>query len=99
MMHRDVHPERDGSFVVNASATIRALNRSMRWSLPTDGPKTLNGLIIEFLETIPDVGTTLKVAGYMVEVLQTAENAVKTVRIRPPSRPGEPSAPKARAPG
>jgi Mg2+/Co2+ transporter CorB len=84
MMHKDVHAEADGSFVANASATIRALNRSMRWSLPTDGPKTLNGLIVEFLETIPEPGTTLKLADYMLEVLQTGDNAIKTVRIRPP---------------
>ena len=84
MMHRDVHAEEDGCFVVNASATIRALNRSMRWSLPTEGPKTLNGLIVEFLETIPDIGTTLKIAGYTIEVLQTADNTIRTVRIRPP---------------
>jgi Mg2+/Co2+ transporter CorB len=92
MMHSDVHPEGDGNFVVNASATVRALNRSMRWSLPTDGPKTLNGLIVEVLETIPAVGTTLKVADYMIEVLQTAENTIRTVRIRPPP-------PRAPAPG
>src|SRR6202162_5129187 len=84
MMHKDVHAEADGSFVVNASTTIRALNRSMRWNLPTDGPKTLNGLIVEFLETIPEPGTTLKLANYMLEVLQTGDNAIKTVRIRPP---------------
>jgi Mg2+/Co2+ transporter CorB len=84
MMHKDVHAELDGSFVANASATIRALNRSMRWNLPTDGPKTLNGLIVEFLETIPEPGTTLKLADYMLEVLQTGDNAIKTVRIRPP---------------
>ena len=84
MMHKDVHAEPDGSFVANASATIRALNRSMRWNLPTDGPKTLNGLIVEFLETIPEPGTTLKMSDYMLEVLQTADNAIKTVRIRPP---------------
>ncbi len=84
MMHKDVHPEADGSFVANASTTIRALNRSMRWNLPTDGPKTLNGLIVEFLETIPEPGTTLKLADYMLEVVQTGENAIKTVRIRPP---------------
>jgi Mg2+/Co2+ transporter CorB len=84
MMHKDVHPEADGSFVANASATIRALNRSMRWNLPTDGPKTLNGLIVEFLETIPEPGTTLKMSDYMLEVLQTGDNAIKTVRIRPP---------------
>jgi Mg2+/Co2+ transporter CorB len=84
MMHKDVHAEADGSFVANASATIRALNRSMRWNLPTDGPKTLNGLIVEFLETIPEPGTTLKMSDYMLEVLQTGDNAIKTVRIRPP---------------
>ena len=84
MMHKDVHAEADGSYVANASATIRALNRSMRWNLPTDGPKTLNGLIVEFLETIPEPGTTLKMADYMLEVLQTGDNAIKTVRIRPP---------------
>jgi Mg2+/Co2+ transporter CorB len=84
MMHKDVHAEADGSYVASASATIRALNRSMRWNLPTDGPKTLNGLIVEFLETIPEPGTTLKMANYMLEVLQTGDNAIKTVRIRPP---------------
>jgi Mg2+/Co2+ transporter CorB len=88
MMHKDVHAEGDGSFVANASTSVRALNRSMRWNLPTDGPKTLNGLILEFLETIPETGTTLKLADYMLEVLQTGDNAIKTVRIRPP-----PSAP------
>jgi Mg2+/Co2+ transporter CorB len=84
MMHNDVHADADGSFVANASATVRALNRSMRWNLPMDGPKTLNGLILEFLETIPEPGTTLKLADYTLEVLQTGESAVKTVRIRPP---------------
>jgi Mg2+/Co2+ transporter CorB len=84
MMHKDVRAEADGSYVASASATIRALNRSMRWNLPTDGPKTLNGLIVEFLETIPEPGTTLKMSDYMLEVLQTGDNAIKTVRIRPP---------------
>jgi Mg2+/Co2+ transporter CorB len=57
----------------------------MRWNLPTEGPKTLNGLIVEYLETIPEPGTTLKLADYMLEVLQTADNVIKTVRIRPPA--------------
>jgi Mg2+/Co2+ transporter CorB len=70
MMHKDVHAEGDGSFVVNASATVRAL--------------TLNGLIVEIMESIPEPGTALKVADYVVEVLQTADNAVKTARIVPP---------------
>ncbi len=88
MVHKDVHRDPDGSFVANASTTIRALNRSMRWNLPMDGPKTLNGLILEVLETIPDPGTTLKLADYTLEVLQTGENAIKTVRIRPPAAAG-----------
>jgi Mg2+/Co2+ transporter CorB len=87
MMHKDVRRDTDGSYVANASTTVRALNRSMRWNLPTNGPKTLNGLIVEFLETIPEPGTTLKLADYMLEVLQTGDNAVKTVRIRPPESP------------
>ncbi|HVC01697.1 MAG TPA: HlyC/CorC family transporter [Steroidobacteraceae bacterium] len=87
MMHKDVHREADGSFVVNASTTVRALNRSMRWTLPTDGPKTLNGLIVEFLETIPEPGTTLKLAEFTLEVLQTGDNAIKTVRVIVPPAP------------
>jgi Mg2+/Co2+ transporter CorB len=89
MMHKDLHREADGSFVANAATTIRALNRSMRWNLPTHGPKTLNGLIVEYLETIPEPGTTLKLADYMLEVVQTGDNAIKTVRIRPPASRGE----------
>jgi Mg2+/Co2+ transporter CorB len=98
MMHKDVHAEADGSYVVNASSTIRALNRSMRWRLPTEGPKTLNGLLLETLETIPEPGTTLKLADYMLEVLQTGDNAIKTVRIRPPVPPAPAAAtsPKSR---
>ena len=90
MMHKDVHKEADDSYVVNASTTVRALNRSMRWNLPTNGPKTLNGLIVEHLETIPEAGTTLKLADYTLEVLQTGDNAVKTVRIRPPAATAKP---------
>ncbi len=84
MMHKDVHSAGDGSFVVNASATVRALNRAMHWTLPLDGPKTLNGLIVEHLETIPEPGVGLKINDYAVEVLQTGDNAIKTVRVRPP---------------
>jgi len=95
MMHRDVHAEGDGTFVVNGSASIRALNRAMQWKLPTDGPKTLSGLIVETLENIPEAGTTLKIADYMLEVLQAADNAVKTVRVRPPAPPLASAAAKA----
>jgi Mg2+/Co2+ transporter CorB len=73
-----------GTFVVNASANVRALNRMMSWHLPTDGPKTLNGLILEHLETIPQDGTGLMLDDYPIEILETGDNVVKQVRIRPP---------------
>jgi Mg2+/Co2+ transporter CorB len=85
--HKDVHVERPGVFIVNASATIRALNRALSWHLPTGGPKTVNGLLLEHLETIPDPGTMVRVGDYEFEVLQIADNAVRTVRVRAPLAP------------
>ena len=81
--HRDIYKEDSGGFLVNGSINIRALNRAMNWQLPTDGPRTLNGLILEYLETIPQPGTSLKLAGHPVEIVQSTGNGVKTVRIRP----------------
>ena len=80
--HKDVHVEKPGIFIINASATIRALNRALQWHLPTDGPKTLNGLLIEQLEAIPQPGTALKVGDYQFEVLQIADNTIRTVRAQ-----------------
>jgi Mg2+/Co2+ transporter CorB len=82
--HKDIHPERPGVFIVNASATLRALNRALGWQLPTGGPKTINGLLLEQLETIPDSGTMVRVGNYEFEVLQIADNAIRTVRVRTP---------------
>ena len=83
-LHQYVTAEAEGSYVVNCGVNVRALNRTMRWKLPTDGPKTLNGLILEYLETIPQPGATLSVADHAIEILQVSDNAVKTVRLRPP---------------
>ena len=82
--HKDIHVEQPGVYIVNASATVRALNRALQWQLPTEGPKTLNGLLLERLETIPDPGTTLKVGDYQFEVLATGDNVIRTVRVRVP---------------
>jgi Mg2+/Co2+ transporter CorB len=68
---------------VTGSATIRAVNRAMKWRLPTDGPKTLSGLIVEHLESIPQPGTALRIGDYSIEVVQTADNMVRTARVRP----------------
>jgi Mg2+/Co2+ transporter CorB len=83
LLHKDVHRDPGGSFVVNAAASVRTLNRKMGWALPTSGARTLNGLILETLETIPEPGTALRINDYTLEILQTGDNAVKTVRLRP----------------
>lgn len=83
---RSVHPQEDGSFLVEGSAYVRELNRTMHWDLPTEGPKTLNGLIIEYLESIPEPGTSLLIAGYPIDIVQTGNNAIKTARIHPQAR-------------
>jgi Mg2+/Co2+ transporter CorB len=80
--HKDIHIEKPGVYIINASATIRVINRALQWQLPTDGPKTLNGLLLEQLETIPEPGTSLMVGPYLFEVLQIGDNAIKTVRVR-----------------
>jgi len=79
---KDIHPQQDGSFLINGSANIREINRSNHWHLPTEGPKTINGLILEVLESIPDPGVSLRIENYVIEVVQTADNTIKTVRIR-----------------
>jgi len=78
--HKHVHREAPGVFIVNAGATIRALNRTLGWQLPTDGPKTLNGLLVEKLETLPESGAEVVIGDYQFEVLQIGENTIRTVR-------------------
>jgi len=75
--------EDDRGYVVDAGMNVRQLNRLMGWDLPTDGPKTLNGLIVEQLERIPEPGTTLVIADYPIEVLELAEHAIAKVRVLP----------------
>jgi Mg2+/Co2+ transporter CorB len=78
----DIHRADDGSLLIDCTITVRELNRAMRWSLPTTGPKTLNGMIIDYLETIPEPGTSLKLGDYPLEIIQADETAVKTVKYR-----------------
>lgn len=83
----DVHPQDDGTFLIDGSTTLRELNRQMKWHFPENGPKTLNGLILEHMEAIPESGTSLLLNGYPVEIVQTTEQAVKTARVNPTRRP------------
>ncbi len=81
-----VHPQEDGTFIIDASMAIRELNRTMTWELPTEGAKTLSGVIIEFLELIPLQGTCLRLNGYPLEVLAVKDNKIETVRVYPDLR-------------
>jgi len=78
---KDIMPQEDGSYLVNGTVTIRELNRALNIALQTDGPKTLNGLVLEYLEDIPQPGTSLLLSGYPIDIVQTQGNLVKTLRI------------------
>ncbi len=82
-MSKDIQIEKNGSIIIDGSANIREINRSLNWTLPTDGPKTLNGIILEHLESIPQAGTGLRLAGYPMEILQLKGNMIKSVRVWP----------------
>jgi Mg2+/Co2+ transporter CorB len=79
----EVHVQPDGSYLVDGSATVRDINKEMTWNFPTDGPKTLNGLIIEYLEDIPEANLSVRIAGYPLEIVDVSDNMIKTVRILP----------------
>lgn len=79
----EIDAVRDGAdtWLVNGTANVRELNREQSWELPTDGPKTINGLIVEHLETFPEPSTCLMINGYPIEVIASDENRIRTVRI------------------
>ncbi|MFO6422758.1 HlyC/CorC family transporter [Motilimonas sp. KMU-193] len=79
----EIHQQEDGSFLVEGSISIRDLNKEMSWHFPTDGPKTLNGLILEYLEEIPAPNISVRLFGYPIEVVEVENNMVKIVRIIP----------------
>jgi len=88
MPRLDFDARPDGSIVVPGGVTLRSVNRALGMNLPTDGPRTLSGLIVEQLESIPEPGTRLELGGRMIEVMQVADNAVRTARILPSSAGG-----------
>jgi len=77
----DIHPQEDGSFFIDGGAYVRDINRALDWDLPTDGPKTLNGLITETLESLPDANVCLDINGYRVETLQIHDKFIQTARM------------------
>ena len=79
----EIIPQADGSFMIEGSANIRDINKSLRWKLPTDGPRTLNGLILEHLEDIPQTQLSVRVANHAMEIIEVEENRIKLVKVYP----------------
>ena len=80
-LSKDITPEENGSVIVDASITLRNLNRLLSWHLPLLGPRTLSGLIIEYLGYIPPADCCLGIENYQIEILKVSENTIKSVRI------------------
>ncbi|RJX67432.1 DUF21 domain-containing protein [Vibrio sinensis] len=80
----EITPQGDGSFLIKGSANIRDINKGLKWTLPTDGPRTLNGLILEHLEDIPESRLSLKVSGHLMEVITLEGNRIQLVKVFPP---------------
>ena len=77
------HQEEDGSWLVDGSSNLRDLNKKLNLEFPLDGPRTLNGLILEHFEDIPEAGTSIKIANCALEIVQTQDKIVKSVRLLP----------------
>lgn len=83
------HKEPDGTVIADGACSLRVLNRKAGFDFPLDGPKTINGLLVEELQDIPRPGTTLNVAGHPVEIMQVQNRMVKVVRIMPSLVPAQ----------
>lgn len=79
--HEDIQSQPDGSFLIDGGMHLRDINRVLHWELPTDGPKTLNGLILEQLQNIPESSVSVRIGDYLIDVLQLKDNTVKTARM------------------
>jgi Mg2+/Co2+ transporter CorB len=77
-----IFPQRDGSYIIDGTANIRDINKNLEWNLPTDGPKTLSGLMLEHLESFPDASAGLAIGGYRLEILALKGNVVQSVRAQ-----------------
>ena len=82
-LSEEITPQSDGSFLIEGSANIRDINKGLQWTLPTDGPRTLNGLILEHLEDIPESHLSVEVASHPMEIVELEENRIKLVRVFP----------------
>ncbi|NRA60772.1 MAG: DUF21 domain-containing protein [Psychrobium sp.] len=79
----EIQLQEDGSYLVEGSMNIREMNKEMDWKFPIDGPKTLNGLLVEHFQDIPSQGISIRLAGYPVEIIAVDNNMVQSIRISP----------------
>lgn len=77
--NEDIHPQKDGVFEIHGTATIRDINKSLNWELPTEGPKTLNGLLLEKLESFPDASVGITIENYHFEIMEIKDNIAQKV--------------------
>ncbi|WP_162045540.1 HlyC/CorC family transporter [Vibrio taketomensis] len=82
-LSEEIVPQSDGSFLIEGSANIRDINKGLKWKLPTDGPRTLNGLLLEHLEDIPESHLSVQVCGHPMEIVELEENKIKLVKVFP----------------
>lgn len=87
----DIVRERDDCYLIDGSANVREVNKAMNWLMPTTGPKTMNGLVLETLETIPEPGTCLKLADYPIEIIETTDNRITLLRVHSARGSSEPA--------
>lgn len=80
---KDIIPQKDGSYIIDASITLRQLKRILHWELPQIGPRTLNGYIVEFLGAIPPADCCMRIDPYQIDILRVSDNMIKTVRMKP----------------
>ena len=81
--NEEIKAEKDGYYLVEGGINLRDLNRDLQLNFPTDGPKTLNGLVLEYLEDIPETNISLILYGCVLEIIEIQDNMIKTVRLRP----------------
>jgi len=78
-----LHQEEDGGWLVDGSSSLRDLNKKLQLNLPADGPRTLNGLVLEHFQDIPEANTCFKIGRHVLEIVQTQDRVVKIVKIFP----------------
>ena len=78
----EISAQKDGAYLIDGMAVLRDINRALKWELPIQGPRTLNGLVLEHLETIPESNLCTQIGEYQIETLQIKDNIIKNLKIR-----------------